>query len=68
MGYYFIIFWILALVMAVTCIIFLTIGVTYKNYKKILIAISAMLLAILFYYLPFYLIMNDMIKSLKNLH
>lgn len=68
MGFYFVIFWILSLVMIVTCLIFFIIGITYKNYKQILIAISAMLLAILFYYLPFYLIMNDIINSLKNLH
>lgn len=54
--------------MIVTCLIFFIIGITYKNYKQTLIAISAMLLAILFYYLPYYLVMNDMIKALKRLH
>lgn len=68
MGFYFILFWILSLAMIINCLIFLTIGITYKNRRKILIAISSMLLAILFYYLPYYLIMNDIINSLKNLH
>lgn len=63
-----VLFWILSLVMAITCLIYLIIGITYKNYKKILTAITAMFLSILFYYLPFYLIMNNIIKALKNLH
>ncbi|KOP36164.1 hypothetical protein DBB36_16365 [Flavobacterium sp. WLB] len=67
MGFYFIVFWILSLIMIVTCLIFLIIGITYKNYKKIFIGITAMALGILFYYLPYYIVMNDMINLLKNL-
>ncbi len=68
MRFYFVIFWILSLVMIVTCLIFFIIGITYKNYKQILIAVTTMLLAVLFYFLPYYLIMKDVIKALKRLH
>ncbi|PXY45628.1 hypothetical protein DMB68_00075 [Flavobacterium hydrophilum] len=68
MGVYFIVFWILSLIMIITCLIYFTIGITYKNYKKIFIATTALLLGILFYYLPYYIVINNLINGLKNLH
>jgi len=68
MGIYFVVFWVLSLIMIIACLIYLTIGITYKNYKKIFIATAAFALGIMFYYLPYYIVMNNMLKALKNLH
>ena len=66
-GIYFIVFWVLSLIMIITWLIYFTIGFTYKNYKKIFIAFTALLLGILFYYLPYYIAINNIINGLKNL-
>ena len=58
MTVWFIVFWILALIMLVTGIVNLTMGITYKKWKRIAIAIVCLVVARYFYYLPYDIVIN----------
>ena len=66
MEIYFVALWVLSLLMIVLGLINLAIGITYKNWKRIAIAIISIGLAIVFYYLPYYIVINDSIKAIKH--
>ncbi|MCF6132315.1 hypothetical protein [Flavobacterium wongokense] len=53
MELYFIIFWILALAALIFGLVNLTLGITYKKWKRIVIAVVSFALARYFYYLPY---------------
>ena len=65
---YFIAFWILSMIMIIVGLIYLTIGITYKKWKKIITALFSIALGILFYYLPYYMMMNNLTKALESHH
>lgn len=63
---YFIVPWILFFIVIIIGVINLVIGLTYKKWKRIVIAIIFIALGVFFYYLPFLMIMNSMSKALEN--
>jgi hypothetical protein len=50
---YFIVFWILALILLIVGLVNIALGITYKKWKRILIAVISLVLARYFYYLPY---------------
>jgi len=61
---FFIISWLLSGVSIVFGLVYLIIGITYKNWKKISISIISLALGIAFYFLPYFFILKDL-KVLK---
>lgn len=65
---YFIAFWILSMIMIIVGLICLTIGIAYKKWKNIITALFSLVIGILFYYLPYYIMMNNLTKALEGHH
>ncbi|ESU20674.1 hypothetical protein FCR2A7T_09830 [Flavobacterium cauense R2A-7] len=62
----FIISWVLSFGFAVFGIIYFIIGITYKNWKKILLSIFGLIISVSCYYLPYYILIELILKQFKK--
>ena len=63
MGTLFFISWLISIIIIVVGLTYLAVGITYKNLKKFLISILIIMLSILFFFLPYYVAINKLIKN-----
>lgn len=57
----FIISWVLSLIFAVFGIVYFIIGITYKNWKKIVLSFIILLIGLSCYYLPYYFLIETVL-------
>jgi hypothetical protein len=62
----FIISWVLSFGFAVFGIIYFIIGITYKNWRKILLSLSSFVISVSCYYLPYYILFEMIFKPFKK--
>lgn len=62
----FILSWVLSLGFTVFGIVYFIIGITYKNWRKIVFSLISLVLGVACYYLPSYILIETVVLSLKK--